>query len=119
MKRHPQNNEKIALTRLLRKASSQNNAGIWRKVAIFLQKPKRESVAVNLSRVNRYSNPNDVILVPGKVLSAGLIAHPITLASFTFSQKTKEKIERNGGKWLKIDELVALNPKGSGVKIIA
>lgn len=118
MKRQIQNSEKIALIRLLRKKSSQNKANIWRRVATLLEKPKRKSIRVNLSRVNRYSNENDKILIPGKVLSSGLIAHPVTVASFAFSQKAKEKIERVGGRCLRIDELITQNPKGTGVKIL-
>lgn len=113
-----QNNTKISLIRLLRKKASQNDANIWRRVAALLEKPKRKSIAINLSQVNRYCNDNEVILIPGKVLSSGLITHPVIVASFTFSQKAKEKIEHIGGKCLRIDELAAQNPKGSGVKIM-
>ncbi len=118
MKSKIQNNTKISLIRLLRKKASQNDAKIWRRVATLLEKPKRKSIAINLSQINRYCKDNEVILIPGKVLSSGVIKHPVTVASFTFSQKAKEKIEYVGGKCLKIDELAEQNPKGSSVKIM-
>jgi len=113
-----QNNTKIALIRLLRKKASENDANIWRRTAELLEKPKRKNITVNLSQVNRHSGENEVILIPGKVLSSGILTHPVTIASFTLSQKAKDKIERVGGKCLKIDELITQNPKGSNVKII-
>ena len=119
MKLPIQNFERRNLVRLLRKKAKENNSNIWRRVAELLEKPKRDRVAVNLSRINRYTVKDDVVVVPGKTLSAGVLNHPVTVAAFSFSKKAKEKIERAGGKCLKIEELLSQNPKGSNVKIIA
>ncbi|MBS7659272.1 MAG: 50S ribosomal protein L18e [Candidatus Bathyarchaeia archaeon] len=112
------NPQLIELIKFLRKKSRENKAKIWRAIAEDLAKPRRRRIVVNISRLNRYTNENDVVVVPGKVLGAGEIDHPIMVAAFSFSKKAREKIERASGKCLTIMELVENNPKGSNVKII-
>ncbi len=102
----------------LRKAARQYDAPIWRTVAEFLERPRRKRVAVNLSRINRYTNEGDVVVVPGKVLSCGELNHKVTVAAWAFSAKAREKIERVG-RAISIDQLLEERPDGSGVKIIA
>jgi len=106
------------MIRFLRKKSRENNASIWRRVAEMLSKSKRRRIVVNVSRISRYTRENDEIVVPGKVLGAGLIDHPVKVAAFAFSDSARSKIEKAKGKCLTIPELVEMNPKGSNVKII-
>jgi len=112
------NPELIQLVRFLRKQSRENKAEIWRDVAERLAKPRRKRISVNLSRLNRYTQKNEVVVVPGKVLGAGEINHPITVAAFAFSEKAKEKIKARRGKCVSFFDLFKKNPKGSNVKII-
>lgn len=112
------NPELIELIRFLKKQSNTNNAKIWRSVAKLLAKPKRRRVAVNVSRLNRCTEKNETVAVPGKVLGAGRIDHPIKVTAFTFSEKAKTKIKAAKGKCLSFFELVKKNPKGSNVKVV-
>ncbi|MEM2341478.1 MAG: 50S ribosomal protein L18e [Candidatus Bathyarchaeia archaeon] len=112
------NPELISLIRLLRKAAKENEANIWRSVAEHLSKPRRKRIAVNVSRINRYTCEGDEVIVPGKVLGAGLIKHPVKVAALDFSERARQKIIGAKGKCLSIPELIKLNPKGSNVKII-
>jgi len=59
-----------------------------------------------------------MVVVPGKVLGAGEINHPVIVAAFSFSEKAKEKIKAAKGKCLSFIDLIKKNPKGSNVKII-
>jgi large subunit ribosomal protein L18e len=102
----------------LKKQSRENDVEIWRTTAEILAKPRRKRVAVNLSRLNRYTQKSDVVVVPGKVLGNGLITHPITVAAFAFSAKAKEKILAARGKCLSIIDLIKKNPRGANVKVI-
>ncbi|GGP21616.1 50S ribosomal protein L18e [Thermocladium modestius] len=106
------------LIRFLRKASAQTGAGIWRYVAELLEKPRRSRVFVNLSKIDRYSSENDVVVVPGKVLGSGELRKKVTVAAFRFSDDAVEKIRGAGGDAINIAELVKRNPKGSGARII-
>lgn len=112
------NPELIELIRFLKKQSRENKAEIWRDIAQRLAKPRRERVTVNLSRLNRYTQKRETVVIPGKVLGTGEINHPITVTAFAFSEKAKEKIMAAKGKYLSFSELVKKKPKGSNVKII-
>jgi large subunit ribosomal protein L18e len=101
----------------LKRIGRESSAPIWGDIAKRLEKPRRNYAEVNLSRINRHSNANDTILVPGKVLSAGAIDKPVTVSALGFSKKAYEKISKSG-KCMRIEELIKANPKGSDVKII-
>ncbi len=107
---------RLLITRL-RKAARQNEAMVWRRVAELLARPRRQRIAVNISRINRYTKEGDVVVVPGKVLASGELDHGVVVAAWAFSKKAEEKISRKG-KCITIDELLEANPRGTGVKII-
>jgi len=106
------------LMRFLRKASRTYNVEIWRDIAERLNAPRRRRVEVNVSRIQRYTKAGDIVVVPGKVLGAGSIDHPVTVAALSFSQKAVEKIRSAGGECISIAELVVKVPRGSNVKIL-
>ncbi|MEM3356946.1 MAG: 50S ribosomal protein L18e [Candidatus Bathyarchaeia archaeon] len=112
------NPELVQLILFLKKQSREKNVAIWLDVAKYLAKARRQRVAVNLSRINRYTQKSDVVVVPGKILGAGSLDHAITVAAFGASEKAKEKLAAAKAKYLSIPELVETNPKGSNVKII-
>lgn len=94
------------------------NAKIWRAVAEELAKPSRRRRAVNVSKINRYTQPGDWVVIPGKVLGAGVLDHPVVVAAFAFSKSAVEKIQRAGGRAISIFELLKERPDGSYIKII-
>jgi len=112
------NPELLQLIRFLKKQARETQANIWLDVAKYLSKANRQSVAVNLSQINRHTEKKAVVVVPGKVLGSGALNHPVTVAAFSASEKAKEKLAAAKAKYLSIPELVKENPKGSNVKII-
>ncbi|MFQ6050994.1 MAG: 50S ribosomal protein L18e [Candidatus Hydrothermarchaeota archaeon] len=102
----------------LEKISKENSVNIWRDLAERLKKPRRMRAEVNLSKINRYSKPNDTVAVPGKVLGSGSISHPVSVGAFGFSKSAIEKIKDSGGECLSLVELAKKNPKGTGVIIM-
>lgn len=112
------NPELVELIRFLRKQGRENKAPIWRDIAERLAKPRRRRVVVNLSRLERYTERSETIAVPGKVLAAGQITHPITVAAFAFSGKAVEKIGAAKGKCVSFADLVKKNPAGSKIRIV-
>jgi len=112
------NPELIKLIRSLRKESQKNKVEIWRYMADRLSHSRGRRVAVNVSRLNRYTKEEETVAVPGKVLGAGKIDHPINVAAFAFSDQARTKILRAKGKCLSILDLVKNNPKGANVKVI-
>ena len=118
----PQNSRKtnpalVALTQDLRKKSWENEAPIWRDIASRLEKPTKNRIEVNVSRVDRYAREGDVVIVPGKLLAAGAIAKKVTVAAYGFSESARAKIKAAGGECLTIRELVERHPKGEKVRI--
>ncbi len=119
MKRTGPTNIILRMTiRKLRSAARRNQARIWRAVAEWLDRPRRQRVAVNISKINRYTEPGDVVVVPGKVLGAGRLDHPVTVAAVAFSESALRKIQAAGGRAIHILQLIEENPRGSRVKII-
>jgi len=112
------NPELTSLIRLLRKKSRENEARIWRDLARRLSSSRRRRTAVNVSHLNHYTQQRETVVVPGKVLGAGKIDHPVSVAAFAFSDQARSKILKAKGKCLSIQDLVKKNPKGTGVKII-
>jgi large subunit ribosomal protein L18e len=117
-KANPANPELIKTIRLLRKSAKENDAKIWRKIAEALTRTRRKRIAVNISRVNRYTKEGETVAVPGKVLAAGEIDHPIIVSAFAFSESSVTKIKKAKGKCISYAELIKKNPKGTGVRII-
>ena len=114
----PTNPELLTVIRFLRKKARDSNAPIWRDVADRLSSSKRRRVAVNLSRLNRHTRAKETVVVPGKVLGAGKLDHPISVAAFSFSTQAKLKISKARGKCLSIFDLLDANPDGGNVKIM-
>lgn len=102
----------------LQRVASKEKVSIWKRIASDLSKPSRQRRAVNLSRINMNTDDNDVVVVPGKVLSSGDIDHKVQVAAFSFSKNATEKISKAKGTAISIQELLKANPKGNKIKII-
>lgn len=106
------------LIRELRRAGRENRAPIWAEVAERLECPRRRRAEVNLSEINRHVEDGGTAVVPGKVLAAGRISRPVTVAAFSFSASARRKILAAGGRAISILELVKENPKGKNVRLM-
>jgi len=108
----------VTLIQHLKDASRTNEAPVWRDIAVRLEGPMRNWAEVNVGKLNRYADENDIVVVPGKLLGAGEIAKKVTVAAYSFSGQAKDKVSKAGGQNMSIEELVAKYPKGSNVKIM-
>lgn len=106
------------LVQELKKKSWENEAPIWRDIAKRLEKPTKARVVVNLSRIDRYANEGDTVIVPGKLLAAGAITKKVKVAAYGFSQGAIEKVLAAGGECVSIESLAENNPSGTDIKII-
>ncbi len=102
----------------LKKRSSEQTVNLWKKVAIDLEKSTRQRRIVNLSKINRHTKENDVIVVPGKVLGSGMLNHKLTISAYQFSEQAKDKIEKVGAKIVPLLELSKEKPDGKKLRII-
>lgn len=108
----------VSLIDNLKAASRNNGVAIWRDIAKRLEKPRRNYASVNLSKINRHTKPNDIVIIAGKVLSSGDLDHSVTIAALGFSGQAMSKIALAGGKCLDIEKLILEQPKGTGIKIL-
>jgi large subunit ribosomal protein L18e len=112
------NPELKIIIRKLRTASKKDGQVIWRALADELDRAKRRRNAVNLSKINRYTDDGDVVAIPGKVLGSGLLEHPVTIAAFSFSRIAREKITLAGGRNMSLVELHDEGVEPSKIKIL-
>jgi len=112
------NPELIALIRDLKKKSQESQTELWRSLAKRLSSSKRSRVAVNVSRLNRYTKEGETVAVPGKVLGSGKADHSMTIAAFAFSDVAQSKIQNAKGNCLSIRDLMKKNPTGKNVKFM-
>lgn len=103
----------------LERQSSNKQAPIWKQVAKLLQRGRRRRIAFNISKLNRLTQKNDLVIVPGKILGAGKIDHPLVISAWNFSKVANEKIQQAGGKCLTISEMMKKHPQGKMVRLLA
>ncbi len=97
---------------------SREQKPIWKRVIKELGRPRRDAVEVNISKLQAYGPENGTVLVPGKVLGAGVLTKKLTVAAFSFSESAKKLIAAAGGKSVSIDALHKSNPEGKDVRLL-
>ncbi len=102
----------------LKKVSKEKEVAIWKDIAKRLEKPLRNWAEVNLDKIEKHIGEKETALIPGKVLSTGNINKKITIAAWSFSDKSIEKIKKSGGKAITINELLEKNPEGKNIRIM-
>jgi large subunit ribosomal protein L18e len=102
----------------LKAASRKGGQAIWGTLAEELDKPKRRRATVNLSRINRHTRAGDIVAVPGKVLAAGSLTHPVTVAAYSFSEGAREKISLAEGHALSLTALMDEGTDPSTIRIL-
>ena len=115
MKTNPMLN---ALIQELKKQANENDAPIWKDIALRLEKSSRNWPEVNLDKISKYIKEKETALIPGKVLSTGNLTKKVSIAAWSFSEKSQEKIKKAGGKCMPIEELLKSNPKGENIRIL-
>lgn len=115
---YPQNPAILDTAKVLKDIYIKDLKPIWKRVYDLIMKPTRKRIVVNLSRIEKNTNDNDIIIVPGKLLGTGTLTKKITIAPLMISQTAIEKIETNGSKVVSIVDLAKKNPNGTKIKII-
>lgn len=108
----------VTLIQDLKKQASEKDAPIWKDIASRLEKTSKNWPVVNLDRISRYTAEKETALIPGKVLSDGKLTKKVTIAAWSFSEESMEKIKKAGGKCITIHELMKNNPEGKDIRIL-
>jgi len=86
------------------KADSKN-AGLWKQVGRIVTMPKRERVAVNLSKLEKMAKDGEFVIVPGKVLSFGNVSHKFKIAAVEYSETAAHKLKGSGCEMVAVDQM--------------
>lgn len=108
----------VSLIQELKKNASENDAPIWKDIAIRLEKPLKNWPVVNLDRISKYTKDKETAIIPGKVLSDGELTKKVMIAAWAFSKNSQEKIKNAGGRYMSIEDLLKTNPKGKDIRIL-
>lgn len=98
------------LIRDLKKVSAKLGVNVYKAAAVKLSGPASRRPEVNLSRIDRYANEGETIIVPGKVLGSGILAKKVTIVSFGASESAIKKIEAAGAKYVSLKEYISKKP---------
>lgn len=101
----------------LKELGNQENANVWKKMSYKIENTSKNYSNLNLSKINRYTKENEMIIVPGKILGSGELNHIVTIAAIGFSKTAIEKIKSSNGKYMTIEEMMELYPNGKGIRI--
>lgn len=81
---------------------------IYNTLAKLLKLPRRNKIQVNVGDICKNSKENDMVIVPGKVLSMGTLDHKVTIVCYGFSESAKEKLDKTGTKVMSFEDFLAL-----------
>ena len=109
----------VSLINDLKTAGRENEAPIWRDIAIRLEKPSRNWAQVNISKTGQHVRDGENVIVPGKLLGSGDLDKAFTVIAYNASASAKAKIAAAGGKVLTMKEGVAAFPKGEKCRILS
>ncbi|MFC6729618.1 50S ribosomal protein L18e [Natronoarchaeum mannanilyticum] len=101
----------------LKSVSRNGDADVWSDVADRLEKPRRTHAEVNLGRIERYAQEDELVVVPGKVLGSGALQKSVTVAAVDFSGTAETKIEQVG-ETQELEQAIEQNPDGTNVRVI-
>ena len=59
---------KVNMLKILKKASKENAAPIWAKVANYVQKSRSNQKIVNLTKINQTTEDGNAVVITGKIL---------------------------------------------------
>jgi len=111
-------NEKLQeLISSLKKQSIEQKTGVWKRIAIELERPSRQHRVVNLSKIEKYTDDNDIVVVPGKLLSGGELTKKVTIIAYDYSQKTLDKV-KGSAQIISIEDGLKKYPNAKNLKII-
>ena len=108
----------LSTIELLKQKSHEHQTAIWKDVAKRLSRSGKNWPGVNVSRLEKHLEKDQMVVIPGKLLGSGELTKPFTVAAFHFSKRAREKITGAGGSCLTIEKLVEKNPKGSNIRIM-
>lgn len=90
----------------------------WIEVAEILSSPTRKKFVINLDQISDGAEDQDIIVVPGKVLSLGEINKKIKISAVGFSENAMQKLKESKIEFNYIKDEIKSNPGAEKIKIL-
>ncbi|RMD67321.1 50S ribosomal protein L18e [Candidatus Pacearchaeota archaeon] len=91
----------------------------WRDLSKKLAVARRKQLALNLDEINELAKDGDVVVVPGRVLSQGMITKKVKVCAFGFSKRAQEKLQEGKVEFAHVFEEIKTNPSAKNVRVLA
>lgn len=88
----------------------------WMPLAQIVSGSTRKHSSLNLSEISEKAK-DGVVIVPGKVLSSGVLDKKVSIYALSFSESAKSKLDKAKVTYGKISEYISKN-KEKGVQIL-
>jgi len=88
------------------------------EVAKLLAMPIKKWANVNLEKIDKAVKEGMTVLIPGKVLSSGMLTKKVKVLAWSVSKKALEKIKKSGSEFVAISEEIKKNPKLGSIIIL-
>ena len=83
----------------------------WIKIAEILSGPRKNRTNLNLEEIDKKVKEEEVVVIPGKILSQGSVNKKIKIIALNFSDKAKEKLLKSKCEISSIIEEIKKNPE--------
>ena len=90
----------------------------WFRIAEILSGSRKKRANLNLEEINKKTKQEEIVVIPGKVLSQGEIDKKINVVALGFSEKAKEKLLKSKCEISNIIQEIKKNPDAKGIKIL-
>ncbi|MGD0729405.1 MAG: 50S ribosomal protein L18e [Candidatus Micrarchaeaceae archaeon] len=80
---------------------------LWKRVYRLVAVPARTRKVVNLTKLEKYTKDGDNVIVPGKVLSNGVITHKLKIAAIEFSEPALKNLKEANCKIVDLKDMLA------------
>lgn len=85
-----------------------------RQIYRITSSPKRKRVVINLTKLEKHAKASENIIVPGKILGAGVLDKSFNVCAVEYSGSAMKKLKACGCNIIPISEML----KKDGVRII-
>jgi large subunit ribosomal protein L18e len=99
-------NIKEWISTLKEASKTSKNKKLLMEIIENLEISARKRKGVNLYKLNKYTNENDNVIVPRKILSVGKLDHKINIAALEYSASVEKVLREKGCNILSIKDMI-------------
>jgi large subunit ribosomal protein L18e len=90
------------------------NVGLSRSIRRIAALPKRRRIKINLNELCSRTKTSESVIVPGKVLSAGVLDKKFDISAIEYSDAALKKLKDAGCRIVPVEEMI----KKEGVRLL-